>query len=140
VSIALSTKTYTRLGKLLLQKEPETAAKLIALHLPQKTHESDISKIPDLFQTFCKIQNIDPDKYRGPLYKGEKSDQRRLFIAAIVQMYGEAWGLGMALSRTLVQDSSATRRIIMEVDFRYKKISEFQTQVNTIIEKIRGNK
>lgn len=142
-AVERSNKFYAILGKLLIQKEPETASKLISLHISEsKPQETDLNKIPDLFIKFCTAQNLEPEDYKGALFKSSKIDQRRLFIGTMVKMYGNPWGLGVSISRSLNQHKQATSKMIGEVmscyEHCYKDSESFSEAVDAIVEKMKG--
>lgn len=126
---------FNQLGRLLLKKKPEIAQELISEYLPARVPlDADLDKIPDYFQTFCRLQQLDPKEYTGPLYKSSKIDKRRLFVAAIILMYHPRTRLvAKYISETIGQDPSNTVKLIQEVEFRYKELEDFKTQVDEIV-------
>lgn len=137
--VALSKKECVSLWAIVIKKEPDTATRLLSLYVPKKTPlEVDLGKIPEYFTTFCLLQNIRPDKYRGPLYKSSKINQRRLFVGAIISIYGEPWGIATALSKVIDQHQPNTTKMIKEVQMAYKTNDDFMEAVDRIVEKLKG--
>lgn len=129
---------YFKLGKILYQTKPEIAIEIMAEYLPARPPlETDLTKIPSYFTSFCNLLNINEKEYTGALYKSSKIDKRRLFVAVIILMYHPRTRMvGKYISETIGQDTSATRRMIEQVEFRYKHIEEFRNQVDDVVKKI----
>lgn len=128
------------LGKLLMIKKPEVAKELIQ-YIPKQSDafESDLSKVPHYFKLFCQLQSLEPNEYTGPLYKSSKIDKRRFFIAVILSLYHpQKRLLQKYISETLQQDPSATRRMMLEVEFRYQNLPDFKDQVNAVVDQIKN--
>lgn len=137
--ISLSQKQCVTLWAILTQKEPEIASKLVRLHIPQHTAtETDLKKIPELFTKFCIAQNLEPENYKGALFKSHKIDQRRLFIGTLVQLYGNVWGLATAISLAVNQHRPATTKMIGEVMMCYDTNDSFSEAVDAIVVKMKG--
>lgn len=123
-----NSRHFALLGKLLINKKPEVAKELYQ-YLPAKPIESDFTKIPQYFKSFCKIQNIETEDI--------KANERRIFIAAIILLYNPKTRLLLKhLSETIKQFPSNTSVMIEEVEFRYRKVEEFRNQVDEIVKKI----
>lgn len=125
-----------QLGRILLSKEPAIAQALISEYLPARSKpiETDLTKIPDYFTSFCELQQINPEDYTGALYKSSKIDKRRLFVAVIILMYHRRTKLvAKCISETVGQDPAMTTRMIQEVEFRYSKVDEFKSQVDEVV-------
>jgi hypothetical protein len=139
MQIAISTKReYAFLWKLLTREEPAIAQRLVAHLTPIQPLESDLTKLPDYFITFCLIQNIAPKEYIGAVYNSYKTDQRRLFIAAMVKIYDSRTRLLLkTLSDTLQLQPPGTFRFIQEVEFRYKNCEDFREKVDQIVNQLR---
>lgn len=146
---AYSIREYALLGKLLFQKEPETAQRLIQDYLPsEKPSETDHAKIQEFFLSFCQLNNLDPKAYIGPLYKTSKVDVRRKFIAVIIQLYSPRLykqsldvmvqvvdnNLTKTLAEVLQQKKSNISMMIREVITWMKNYDEFQTEVHNTIQ------
>ena len=137
LAIALTKEQCFRLGKLVLQREPETAAKLIPLIAEPRRSQIDQRTISSDFLTFCSIQNIKPESYRGNIYKHSKTEIRGLFVAVMVIKYGSASrNIGKYLSATLGQKKQWTSQMIGEAETRYRCNAEYRDQVNGIIKKM----
>lgn len=84
----LGKKQLLLLSKLLIAKRPDVASELMAEFFPKtEPFAKDFDQINLFFQLFCKVQNLSPDDFSGPLYKSHKVDQRRLFISSILHLY-----------------------------------------------------
>lgn len=129
-------KYFIQLGKLLSKQKPELAEEL-SQYLPASRQpiESDLTKVPFYFQSFCAIQQIDPKEYTGALYKSSKIDKRRFFIAVMILLYHPRTRLlAKCISETIGQDPGDTTRMIQQVEFRYQHIEEFRVQVDGMVE------
>lgn len=131
---------FRQLGKLLTEKEPQIAERLQAEFLPQKTPiETDLTKIPFYFTSFCRVQKLDPGAYTGPLYKTSKIDKRRFFIAVVILLYHPRTRLlAKYISETIGQDPGNTNRMIQEVQFRYSHIAEFKVEVDGMVKLLKS--
>lgn len=127
------------LAKLLIQKEPEVAQRLISTYLPtSEPIETDFSKITELFTRFCFIRGLEREDNVGPLYKSAKIDQRRIFVAAIIQLYHPRTRLlAKYLWEVLNQEKSRVSRLISEAEVRYRAYQEFREETNDIIIKLK---
>lgn len=137
------------LGKLLIQKEPETAKKLITTYLPaEQPVETDFSKIGGFFIRFCEIRGIDPENHVGPSYKSEKVDVRRMFISAMVHLYypkafqqpiesiDVVTGLVKNIALVLKQDTGNVSKMIRQAIIWEKQYQDFEAAVSSIVEKL----
>lgn len=142
---SFSRKHYALLGKLLIQKEPETAQKLIQTFIPEdKPQEEDFTKIPALFERFCLIKGYD----HNTAPRASKVETRRLFIAAVLHLYNPhvynqpanqiilKYGFVRNISQVLHQKESNVSTMIREVILWEKQYEDFSNNVNSIIEKL----
>lgn len=142
-------KHYAFLGKLLLQKEPETAHKLITTYISaEQPTETDFTKIDSFFVKFCNLQNIEPEDHKGPLYKSDKVDTRRKFISAMVHLYypqaftqpidsiDVVTGLVRNISIVLKQNQGNVSKMIRQAIIWEKQYEDFSLSVTNIIEKL----
>jgi hypothetical protein len=149
MSTNFSKKHYAILGRLVLQKDPETAHKLMSLYLPeQQPTETDLSKINSFFTIFCELQDINPEDLRGPVYKSWKVDTRRKFVAAMVHLYypqaflvpmdsiDAVTGLVKNISIVLKQDMGNTSKMIRQAVIWEGQYEDFERSVKEIIEKL----
>jgi hypothetical protein len=146
-----SKKHYAILGRLVLQKEPETARKLLSIYLPQeKPVEDDFSKIPDLFLKFCTANDIDREDYFSSASKSSKVSTDRLFIAVVLHLFNPAvynqptdqiilrYGLVRSIGLVLKQKESNVSTMIRQVILWEKQYEDFAGSVKEIIEKLTG--
>lgn len=75
------------LGRLLLTHQPDLAKELLTTYGRSAISSDDLSRIDNLFQSFCRLRNIIPEQYTGALYKTSKVEERRLFISVILHIY-----------------------------------------------------
>lgn len=125
-SQALTKKQLYLLGKVLVMSNPQLATELSNQYLASSPLQSDLSNINNLFYTFCHIQDLNPEEYRGKVSKVYKTEQKRLFIAAIIALYQpELFSqpidklvlklrLTQSIAIALKQDSSLTSRMIRD--------------------------
>lgn len=133
------------LGRLLLRHRPEVARELMP-HLD--TPEADPARIPDYFEAFCALHSLDPDDYRGALYKSFKVERRKLFIACMLRLYNPACfaqpsdaimvsrSFVARLSATLSQDKGNISRLIRQVIVMERAYEDFRGQVNDTLSKL----
>jgi len=79
-SLNLNKKQFLLLGRLYASQKPELARELLSIY-DKKPIAQDHSLISTFFLTFCLLQNINPDEYRGSLFKSKKVELRRLFYS-----------------------------------------------------------
>jgi hypothetical protein len=130
-----SRKLYALLGELLHKKEPDTYAKLIQF-IPTglKPNPEEIHKY---FLSFCKIQDLNPEEYRGNIYKHSKTEQKSLFAAIVITKYGlHSKNISKYISVVLDQDLSWTYKMIKDADVRYRHQKHYKVLVDDIISKI----
>jgi hypothetical protein len=143
-------KHYAYLGKLFIQKEPEIAHKLISQYLPKiEPTETDYSKIPGYFINYCKVLDIRPQEFIGPVHKSSLVNVRRTFVAVILHIYApqlfqqpaddlilDRVGLSKSLSNLLQVKKNKISEYIREVVLWEKSYEDFAENVNSIIEKL----
>lgn len=130
-----SRKLFALAGELLHKKDPATYAKLIQL-IPQYEKPDQIIISKD-FLSFCQIQQINPEEYRGNIYKHSKTEQKSLFVAVIIAKYGRyTRNVPKYLSAALNQNKNLTGRMIEEAETRYRCSTTFKLEIDNIIEKM----
>lgn len=140
---------YTLLGKILFQKEPELAQRLLSDYYPQKQPlDTDISRIQHYFSSYCAFQNIDPLEYTGRLYKSKKVEVRRLFIGAMLHIYNPQvyvqpidqlilfHGFVRRLAGVLCQNEGNVSKMIREVITWEKNYQDFSGSVEQIVNEL----
>ncbi len=139
VAINMPRQQILQLGRILLSKKPDIAQALLAEYLPHTPPiETDLEKIPEYFIRFCHINQLKPCDNTGPLYKADKINERRVFIAAMICLYNPSTRLlSKYLALTLNQDPSNTAKMIQEVEFRYRKMEDFKAKVDEVIGKLK---
>lgn len=75
------------LATLLLKKRPDIAEELLPLAMASDT--KNIENIPEYYNLFCKINKLDPKKFKGKLYKRDLVKKRGMFILAMVHIYNQ---------------------------------------------------
>lgn len=83
----LGKKGYAQLGYLLVKKYPEVAKELMVYC--RLTGDNDLDRIPVYFKRFCEFYQINPLDYIGKIGNSGKVRTRRVFIAAILNIYDE---------------------------------------------------
>jgi hypothetical protein len=140
VSSTLGKKQYLLLGKLLVMRHPEVADRLL-VQIEQDPPEKDLSRIPELYNSFCALVNIDPSTFQGPLHQTHKVDIRRLFVSIILHLYNPQvyhhpndsiflrQGLTIALSTLLKINDGHMSRFIRETIMMEKVYEEYRQKV-----------
>lgn len=80
-------KRYMLIGKLLENRHPDIADRLITEISADRPKENDLSLISGYFKNFCYYQNLNPDDYIGQLKKSDKVEMRRLYVSAMLHLY-----------------------------------------------------
>lgn len=137
-------KKYAALGKLLLKKRPEVASELM-MYLNSDSSETRLDLIPQYFQTYCRIKNIDPFNCTGKLDTHAKMRDRRVFIAAILVMYCKQvyqqptdqlvlpYGIVKKLEKCLSISKAYASVIIRQVINEHRIYEDFREEVTGII-------
>lgn len=145
--LSLTPKELTILGRLCATQKPDVAKELLSIY-DTKPVEQDHAKIPSHFNRFCQLQDMNPDEYRGNLFKSKKSDLRRLFVACMVRMYLPhlyaaprkgvrlAYGFTQALAKTFHLKGTNVAVMIREIVVHEKAYSEFRASVDEITSKL----
>lgn len=149
---SLGKKNLLLLGKLLISQRPEVAHELLSTYgPPQSPVEHDVSKIDQIYQSYCRIRSIEPHDYTGALYKSSKVDVRRVFIAVVLHIYNPQVfhqpldsiivniGLVKKLSEVFQQDNGNMSKTIRKVIAWERQYEDFALIVNQIIEQITAN-
>jgi hypothetical protein len=142
-------KLYHTLGRLVVAKNPSIAEQLIQeYHLTIIPQETDYNNIPRLYERFCFIERLCNEEYKGPLYKAEKVDRRRVFIGAMLHLFQpHAYhhpndsillkkGFQRKLAKAIGIDETWLHRLIKEVIFRETELEEFRGQVAMAVKKL----
>lgn len=136
-------KTYTTLGKILVQTHPEVANEL--LPFCQVTGETDLEKIPGYFKRFCEHMQIDPLEYVGKLFQQDKLKMRRLFVGAMLTIYNRhafhqphtnpiiRSGFVKKLSDCQSVGISAISQLIRQVIFDENTYEEFKGKIIEVV-------
>jgi len=146
-SLNLNKKQFLLLGRLCASQKPELARELLSIY-NEKPISQDHSLISAFFLTFCQLQNINPDDYRGSLFKSKKVELRRLFIASMTHIYiphvhNEPancmrlhYGFLKQLSQELQQKPQNVGKMIREVITIEKVYEEFRANVKALTLKL----
>lgn len=129
-----SKKTLALLGKEVVQRHPELATGILN-SFPSPTC-TDLEKMSEFFKIYCTEIDVKPESITGPVYKSSITEIKKVFISAMINLYGDRRLFNKILSDILEQEPSATTRMIGEVQFRYKKDQVFIEKVNSIVNKI----
>lgn len=124
-------KILAKIGKEVLHKHPDIATCIInEIQRPQLT---DLSQIPVFFQIYCEQYRLDMAILRGPVYISALTEAKKIFLSAIIELYGQPYKLKKQINWVLGQSRMQTNRMIEEVSFRYKKDSDFTQKVDAVI-------
>lgn len=145
-NLCLTPKQYSILGRLCALQQPEVAKQLLSIY-DEKPTATDHSQIGAYFQQYCKIHSINPDDYRGSLFKSHKIDQRRLFIACMVRLYLPhlyvapagfrlEYGFTGAIASTFKQKGQNIAKMVREVIVHERAYPEFKAAVDEITSKL----
>jgi hypothetical protein len=145
--LSLSTQEYSILGRLCASQKPDVARQLLSI-FDTKPSENDHSRISAYFESFCILQDVNPEEYRGGQFKTQKVDVHRLFIACMVRMYAPYMyqappgirlkkGFSKSLSKTLGQKVENISKMVREGIVQEKVYPEFRAAVDDITNKLK---
>lgn len=84
----LGKRQYNLLGKLLANHHPDMARQLLERFCPDiQPPEQDLSVMKDYFTRYCRLRDLEPNEYRGPLFKSGKVKERKIFIGVMLHLY-----------------------------------------------------
>lgn len=147
--LRLTKRQYSILGRLCANQMPDKSRELLSI-FNVKPIEQDHSRIGQFFLSFCQIHNVNPDDYRGSLFKSTKSDQRRLFVACMVRMYlphlyvaprGSVrldYGFTQSLATALRLKRQNLTKMVREVVVQERAYTEFRAAVDEITNKLKS--
>lgn len=127
-----SRKILAKLGKMIIIHHPEIANDIIKQLRTAPTLEADSLQFH--LHRFCEYSNIDVTSLTGPVYKSALTESRKIFINAILIIYGDQDKMNKTLSNVLKIRPSLISKTISEVKFRYKKEDLFNSASNKAIQ------
>jgi hypothetical protein len=148
--VTIGNRKFALLGRLLVKRNPDVAAALLsdfqsAYILPTET---DISKVPDLFSSFCAVHQLSETDVIASKHDRQVIHSKRVFIGAIISLYHPT-ALGdpemMQLTKTgivyLLADMLGRRhsnisRMIYEVILNMKVYDSFRQEVVDATQKL----
>jgi hypothetical protein len=83
----ISEKQYKILGRLYVKKHPEEAEEILSAYTNIPATEHEYNRIEKHFTRFCLVNGLKEEQYTGPLYKSDKVEIRRVFVAVMVHLY-----------------------------------------------------
>lgn len=129
-----TTKMLAKLGRIVIKKHPDIATCI--LDQWRISEVVDLAKIPSYFVLYCDILGIEPEKIKGPVYKSSLTEVKKVFIAAMINIYQDQYLFNKTISDTLIQHPYSTSKMVTEANFRYKKEPDFTRRVDNILNKI----
>ena len=147
--LSLSPKEYSILGRLCASQKPDVARELLSIY-DNKPLDKDHPNIQVYFIEFCRLQDIDPEEYKGALFKASKVEQRRLFIACMVHIYLPHlyvsattaagirldYGFISSLAESLNQKKSNISKMVREIVVTEKVYDEFRDRATWLVEQL----
>lgn len=130
-----STQTLVRIGREIVKKHPDLATAIIE-EIP-KPKDTDLSKIPNYFNLYCSLNDIDASSIKGPVFKSSFTEKKKVFIGAMYAIYAEVRLFSKNISEVLGDEPWCTSWMLKEVKFRYVKDQEFKERVNKLLHQIR---
>ena len=150
--IDIAPKDYAIIGKLHVKNNPEEARRLIDGYRQEqsKTLDSDIHNLNFYFLNFCNYNSYLATDYIGNIKKRDKTDARKLFIAAMMRIFHPQLfaydlnlkcGLAESLCIILQVDAGCMTKIMEEVRVYYNHDWQgFHENVNNLAQKLIGIK
>lgn len=130
-------QTLLKIGREVVKKHPEIATSIIQ-EIP-KPKDTDLSKIPNYFNLYCSLNNIDASSIKGPVFKSSSTEKKKIFIAAMYAIFTEVRLFSKQIAAVLGDEPWCTSWMLKEVKFRYVKDDEFKGKVNKLLQQIRKN-
>lgn len=130
-----SHQTLVRIGKEVVKKHPDLATSIIE-KIP-KPKDTDLSKIPNYFNLYCSLNNIEAGSIKGPVFKSSFTEKKKIFIGAMYAIYAEVRLFSKNIAAVLEDEPWCTSWMLKEVKFRYAKDEVFKEQVNKLLNQIR---
>ena len=130
-------QTLIKIGKEVIKKHPEIATSIIE-ELP-KPKCKDLDKIGNYFKLFCFEIGVNPDEIKGPVFKSNLTEKKKIFIGAMYSLFTNQYRFSKTISGILGQDPSQTTRMMEEVKFRYERDCDFKDKVNKILNKLQND-
>ncbi len=129
-----SYKTLAIIGKQVVERHPDIANSILqTIATPTCT---DLTKIPDYFKAYCLDIGVPPETVTGPVYKSSVTEIKKVFISAMLALYGQRHLFKKTITETLNQHPYSTTRMCSEVEFRRKKDVDFIQKVDEALHKI----
>lgn len=140
-------KYYRAIGKIVSKRYPDLIAPILKTITDiGEPKETDHKKIFIYFVKFCHLKGINPEEYRGALYKSSKEDIRRQFVGAIAHLYfPQAYkqpieeiirgrnGLFLTLAQVLGKHESGISKMIREAVTWEKEYDEYKEKITLIV-------
>lgn len=136
--MVLNTKIYAKIGRQVVAKHPELASAIIS-GLP-KPLEKDLSKILDYIDAFIIWSGTPQQMIVGAIYQPHLTEQRKVFICAMVRLYADRHLFQKRLTQVLHMHHSAVSDVVAEVKVRFLKDISFTEKVNAFLSQIINQK
>jgi hypothetical protein len=131
-------KTLAKIGRAVLDQHPDIASGIIrSMAIPAC---ADLSMVPTYFALYCQAVQIDPDILKGPVYKSDITEIKKVFISAMINLYSSPHLFNKVISSVLTQNHRTTSWMINEVKVRYQKDIDFTNKVNNTLKTITDDK
>jgi hypothetical protein len=138
------------LGKIVYHRRPDMAKEFLP-QIPGKGRLSDFTKMPILFQSYCKNAEINPDEYRGHIGKMDKVDTRRVFVSTMLhvfipEVYSHPldspiipFGFNKQLCETIGIGKGPVSRLIREVIIQERAYDDYKLKVDLALTMLNCN-
>ncbi|MBC7948676.1 MAG: hypothetical protein H7Y42_12385, partial [Chitinophagaceae bacterium] len=138
---SLRRKEYAILGRYIYNQYPELAQEILQKESSPSPKESDFRKIEGYFISFCGFMKLDPAEFRGQSFNRDKTETRRVFIAAIIHLYAPnaynhpvdilliKQGLITELARVLLVNPVTMQGVVRQSIFAVKTYDDFKERV-----------
>lgn len=131
----LHKKLNSAIGRLFIEKGSDATLKVVNGLKNVKACETDTQKMKDFFSEFKTLRTIKTLSY----------SQKKIFIAAMVEMYNPEWflfpqgyinkrGFSVDVSEAMGYKNRYVSRLIQTMIFEYNKYEEIQKEIKEVVQ------
>lgn len=128
-------KILAYIGRMAVQKDKHWAAQ-VAEQMPVPMHR-DLTAISKLYKAYCSLQEINPMQLYGSVRLRGLSEQKKLFVGAMVRVYYGVTGMQTEVSTLLGQQLPSINRMVKEDEVRYRCDKTYKEKVDQIVTHIK---
>jgi len=131
-----------------MKHHPDLANQMLETFCHLNGHDSDFSNIKHYYHEFCQHVKVLPEEHKGPVWKRNKMEVRRLFISVMIRIYCPnlhrqhssglvyPYGFSRKISQTLNVGEDSISKLIRQVVADEKVYEDFRLKVDDIVDNI----